>query len=157
MATRRDFHRKAQETGMTNLVLIASIAGERVAINAAIIDAVVDLWQVVPVPLASEHVIGIAAVRSRVLTVIDAAAAVGLRAKATGNRAIVIETGGHHYALRVDSIAEVVLPTGAVMPFEAQQSDNWRTVAIGTIDTPHGFCVLIDPAALIAGPLAEAA
>ena len=142
---------------MTSLVLIATIGGERVAIDAATIESVVDLWQVVPVPLAAEHIIGIAAVRSRVLTVIDAAAAVGLRAKATGNRAIIIESGGHQYALRVDMIAEVVAPTGPVMPFEACMGDNWAGVAVGAIDTPHGFAVLIDPARLIAGPLAEAA
>lgn len=142
---------------MTNLVLIAIIGGERVAIDAAAVESVVDLWQVVPVPLAAEHIIGLAAVRSKVLTVIDAAAAVGLRAKATGNRAIVIESGGHRYALRVDSIAEVVVPIGAVVAFEASMGDNWKLVADGTIDTPLGFAVLIDPARLIVGPLAEAA
>jgi purine-binding chemotaxis protein CheW len=142
---------------MTDLVLIATIAGQRVAIDAAVIEAVVDLWQVVPVPLAADHVIGVAAVRSRVLTVIEAAAAVGLRAKATGNRSIVVDTGGHHYALRVDAIAEVVAPTGPIMAFESHISNTWRLVAKGTIDTPHGFAVLIDPALLIAGPIAEAA
>jgi purine-binding chemotaxis protein CheW len=142
---------------MNDLVLIAMIGGERVAIAASAIDAVVDLWQVVPVPLAAEHVIGLAAVRSRVLTVIDAAAAVGLRAKATGNRAIVIEAGGHRYALRVDSIAEVVAPLGPVVMFEASMGDNWSRVASGTVDTPHGFAVLIDPALLVHGSLAEAA
>ncbi len=142
---------------MTSLVLIATIAGERVAIDAAVIEAVVDLWQVVPVPLAAEHVIGVAAVRSRVLTVIDAAAAIGLRAKATGNRAIVIDAGGHRYALRVDAIAEVAAPTGPVLPFEGQVGDNWRTVAIGTIDTPYGFAVLIEPTLMLAGPVAEVA
>ena len=142
---------------MMSLVLIATIAGERVAIDAAVIEAVVDLWQVVPVPLAAEHVIGVAAVRSRVLTVIDAAAAVGLRAKATGNRAIVIDAGGHRYALRVDAIAEVVAPSGPVLPFEGHIGDNWRAVAIGTIDTPYGFAVLINPALVLAGPLLEVA
>lgn len=142
---------------MSELVLVATIAGECVAIDASVIEAVVDLWQVVPVPLAAEHVIGVAAVRSRVLTVIDAAAAVGLRAKATGNRAIIIDTGGHRYALRVDAIADVVAPTGDMMPFEGRIGDNWRRVAKGTFDTPQGFAVLIDPALLIAGPLAEAA
>jgi purine-binding chemotaxis protein CheW len=92
-----------------------------------------------------------------VLTVIDAAAAVGLRAKATGNRAIVVEAGGHRYALRVDAIAEVVAPLGPVVTFEASMGGHWRGVARGTIDTPHGFAVLIDPALLVVGPLAEAA
>ena len=142
---------------MTNLFLIAIVAGERIAIDATTIESVVDLWQVVPVPLAAEHVIGIAAVRSRVLTVIDAAAAVGLRSKATGNRAIVIEAGGHRYALRVDRIVEVAAQDGDATAFEGDVSDNWRHIAIAIIDTPHGFAVQIDPFLLIAGPLADAA
>ena len=142
---------------MSSLFLIATIAGERVAIDAAAIEAVVDLWQIVPVPLAAEHVIGVAAVRSRVLTVIDAAAAVGLRATATGNRAIVIDTGGHRYALRVDSISDVAAQIGAVVPLDGPIGKNWGAVSAGTIDTPQGFAILIDSALLIAGPLAEAA
>jgi purine-binding chemotaxis protein CheW len=142
---------------MTALVLVATIGGEKVAIDAADIEAVVDLWQVVRVPLAPVHVIGVAAVRSRVLTVIDAAAAVGLRAKATGNRAIVVDTGGHRYALRVDSISEVVAPVGGVIDFDGPVGDHWTGVAKGTIDTPHGFAVLVDPARLVSGQFAEAA
>ena len=157
MATNNSGADVNKEARVTNLVLIATIAGERVAIDAAVIEAVVDLWQVVPVPLAAEHVIGVAAVRSRVLTVIDAAAAVGLRAKATGNRAIVIDASGHRYALRVDAIAEVVAPSSAVLPFDGQVGDNWRAVAIGIIDTSYGFAVLIDPSLMLAGSLAEVA
>ena len=142
---------------MTALVLIATIAGDRVAIDAATIEAVVDLWQIVPVPLAAEHVIGVAAVRSRVLTVIDAAAAVGLRAKSTGNRAIVIDAAGHRYALRVDAVAEVMTPTDAKITYDVHTDDKWSRVAIGTVDTPLGFAVLIDPTLLITGHVAQAA
>jgi purine-binding chemotaxis protein CheW len=142
---------------MTNLVLVATVAGEQVAIDAADVEAVVDLWQVVRIPLSPDHIIGVAAVRSRVLTVVDAAAAVGLRAKATGNRAIVIDTGGHRYALRVDSIAEVVAPIGNILNFDGPLGDHWSGVAKGTVDTSHGFAVLVDPAKLVAGQLAEAA
>ncbi len=142
---------------MSALVLVAIIAGERVAIHAAAIEAIVDLWQVVRVPLAPDHIIGVAAVRSRVLTVIDAAAAVGLRAKSTGNRAIIIDSAGHRYALRVDSVVEVVTPIGEIMPFDAPPADHWHDVAVGAVDTAHGFAVLIDPVRLLAGPLAQAA
>lgn len=142
---------------MTALVLVATIAGEQIAVDAAHIEAVVDLWQVVRVPLAQEHIIGIAAVRSRVLTVVDAAAAVGLRATATGNRAIIIDTGGHRYALRVDTIAEVVAPIGDIIDFEGTIGAHWTGVAQGAVDTIHGFAVLVDPSRLIAGPLAVAA
>jgi len=139
------------------LVLIATIAGQRVAIDAAGIESVVDLWQVVPVPLVPEHVVGLAAVRSRVLTVIDAAAAVGLRAKATGNRAIVIEADGHSYALRVDAIDDVASVMGEVAAFDGGLSAHWASVAKGTVDTPFGFALLVEPAMLIGTQIAEAA
>jgi purine-binding chemotaxis protein CheW len=142
---------------MTALVLVATIAGEKIAIDAADVEAVVDLWQIVRVPLAPDHIIGVAAVRSRVLTVVDAAAAVGLRAKATGNRAIVIDTSGHRYALRVDSVAEVVSPIGDIKNFDGPVGDHWRGISKGTVDTPHGFSVLVDPVRLVSGQLHEAA
>ena len=142
---------------MTELFLVAAIAGERVAIAATAIEAVVDLWHTVPVPLSADHVIGIAAVRSRIVTVIDAAAALGLRAKATGNRAIMITADDHRYALRVDAIAEVIAPEGPITAFEPSIGAHWQAVAIGVVAISRGFAVLIDPARLIAGPLAKAA
>ncbi len=151
------FDTKTDTTRVTALVLIAIIGGERVAIAASAIESVVDLWQIVPVPLAADHIIGLAAVRSTVLTVVDAAAAVGLRAKATGNRAIVVAAAGHRYALRVDAIVEVVAPHGSVASFEPGVGDKWQAVAIGAVDTAHGFAVLIDPVRLVTGPVALAA
>lgn len=140
-----------------NLVLIAIVAGSRVAIDSGRIGSVVDLVNVVPVPLAPSHVAGIGAVRSRVLTVIDAAAAVGLKAKTDSRRAIVLEIDGHQYALLVDAIIDVVLPLGPVMPFDPGFGLNWAESAFGTIDTPHGFALLVDPGRIVAGPLALAA
>jgi purine-binding chemotaxis protein CheW len=142
---------------MTSLVLVATIAGQKIAIDATCIEAVVDLWQIVRVPLSPDHVIGVAAVRSRVLTVIDAAAAVGLRATATGNRAIVIDTGGHRYALRVDGVTEVVAPIGTIVNFDCPVGDHWLGVAKGTVDTPHGFAVMVDPVKIVSGLGAQAA
>jgi purine-binding chemotaxis protein CheW len=146
-----------EEDGMSMLVLITMIAGQRVAIDAARIESVVDLWQVVPVPLVPSHVVGIAAVRSRVMTVIDTAGAIGLRAKATGNRAIVIEASGHSYALRVDAIEDVCTVIGNVEPFHEGIGANWTGIATGTVDTAFGFALLVNPADLIGAQHAEAA
>jgi purine-binding chemotaxis protein CheW len=136
---------------MSILVLIATIAGQRVAIDAARIESVVDLWQVVPVPMAPDHVLGLAAVRSRVLTVIDAAAAVGLHATGTGNRALVMDVDGHSYALRVDAVCDVTAAVGSVMPFDSAAGANWAGIATSTIDTEFGFALMIDPARMISG------
>lgn len=142
---------------MTMLVLIATIGGQRVAIDAAKIESVVDLWQIVPVPLSADHVLGLAAVRSRVLTVIDAAIAAGLPSTWLGNRALVIETGGHSYALCVDAVDDVAAPLGDPQPFDGSAGANWTGIASATIDTEFGFALLIDPDRLVGGALAEAA
>jgi purine-binding chemotaxis protein CheW len=142
---------------MSMLVLIAEIGGQRVAIDAAKIESVVDLWQIVPVPLSAPHVLGLAAVRSRVLTVIDAAVAAGLSPVVQGNRALVIESGGHSYALRIDAVNDVAASIGDVQPFEGIARANWTGIATATIDTELGFALLIDAAALVGGALADAA
>jgi purine-binding chemotaxis protein CheW len=139
---------------MSMLVLIATIGGQRVAIDAACIESVVDLWQVVPTPLAGSHVLGLAAVRSRVLTVIDAAAAVGLRATATGNRALVMSVDGHSYALRVDAVCDVTAVLGDVMPFDPGLASAWADIATATIDTEFGFALMIDPARMLGNGVA---
>lgn len=142
---------------MNDLVLVARVAGQRVAFDAALIESVIDLGKVVPVPLARRHVSGLAATRSRVLTVIDAAAAIGLPSVSDGNRAIVILCDGHRYAVRVDTVDDVAAPIGELAPFETSTGQAWREVATGMVDTEFGFALLIDPARLVAGPLAAAA
>jgi purine-binding chemotaxis protein CheW len=136
---------------MSQLVLIAVIAGERVAFEAATIESVVDLWQVVPVPRAPEHLIGISAVRSRVVTVVDAAACIGLRARQTGNRAIVLEDEGHRYALRVDAVLDVVSAVAVAETRNALMSANWSDVATHMVDTEYGYAMVIDPRRLLGG------
>ena len=56
---------------MNELLLIVTIAGERVALPAAAVESVVELDTLIPVPRAAPHVAGLSALRSRVLTVID--------------------------------------------------------------------------------------
>src|SRR3546814_1121755 len=56
---------------MNGLFLIAEIGGRAVAISADQIESVVDIGVVTPIPLADARVRGLAALRSRVVTVID--------------------------------------------------------------------------------------
>lgn len=142
---------------MTNLVLVARVAGQHVAFDAALVESVIDLGNIVPVPLARRHVAGLAATRSRVLTVIDAAAAIGLAPITESKRAIVILCDGHRYALRVEAVEDVAAPVGDLTAFEASTGAAWKDVATGMYDTEFGFALMIDPARLIVGPLAMAA
>ena len=56
---------------MNELLLVVTIAGERVALPASSVESVVELDTLIPVPRAAPHVAGLSALRSRVLTVID--------------------------------------------------------------------------------------
>ena len=56
---------------MSDLLLIVTIAGERVALPASAVESVVELDALISVPRAAPHVAGLSALRSRVLTVID--------------------------------------------------------------------------------------
>ena len=142
---------------MNRLMLIAVIGGQRIAFDAAAIESVVDIWHIVPAPLAPYHIIGLSSVRSRVVTVVDAAACVGLRATATGNRAILFEDDGDAYALRVDTILDVATVTTAVMDGTPAQLGNWVGTADGIVDADGGFAIIVDPVRLVAGATAFAA
>src|SRR3712207_9580094 len=56
---------------MNELLLVARIGGERVALAASAVESVVELDTLIFVPRAAAHVAGLSALRSRVLTVID--------------------------------------------------------------------------------------
>ena len=143
---------------MSNLLLIVRLAGDRVALPADEVEAVVEIEGITPVPRAAPHVAGLTALRSRVLTVIDCAAS--LEARETGDAksdAVVIVADGHPYALLVDGVEDVVEAGGDARPVRTALKGGWRRVARGTVDAGGDLLLLIDPAALIAGPAAKAA
>ncbi|HEY0627408.1 MAG TPA: chemotaxis protein CheW [Allosphingosinicella sp.] len=144
---------------MTELLLIVTIAGERVAIPAADVESVVELEGLTPVPRAARHVAGLSALRSRVLTVIDCFASLELgRASEKDLReAIVVEADGHPYALIVDSVEDVVETNGEVRPVRTTLSGGWRRVAKGMVEAEGDLLLLIDTQALLAGSAAQAA
>lgn len=93
---------------MTELFLLAHVAGRPVAIPAEQVDSVVDLGEVVPVPGAERAVRGLAALRSRVVTVIDTGLALGLApTPPLACRAVITRVDGHHYAVLVDTLEDV--------------------------------------------------
>ena len=93
---------------MTELFLLAHVAGRAVAIPAEQVDSVVDLGEVVPVPGAERSLRGLTALRSRVVTVIDTGLALGLDPTPdTARRAVITRVDGHHYAILVDALEDV--------------------------------------------------
>ncbi len=144
---------------MTELLLIVTLAGERIAIPASLVESVVEIDGVTPVPRAPGHVAGLSALRSRVLTVIDCFASLERgRVPVEGVReAIVVASDGHPYALLVDSVEDVIDFSSSVQPLRTSLDAGWRRVATGMVEAGEDLLLLVDPAALIAGPSSQAA
>jgi purine-binding chemotaxis protein CheW len=140
---------------MNELYLIVGIAGERVAFRAADVQSVVELERITPAPRAPAYIAGLAALRSRALTVIDCVRSLELdRAEGqdVSRKAAVIEHKGHLYALLVDMVQDVVEATSEPDSVPAELSRGWHRVARGMVETDIGVMLVIDLAAMIAGP-----
>lgn len=139
---------------MNELLLVVTIAGERVALPATAVESVVELDTLIPVPRAASHVAGLSALRSRVLTVIDCRRSLELDCTDCSNgirEAAVVELDGHHYALIVDLVEDVVQAIADVAPVRAAMGTGWERVSLGMVETEDGPLLSIDVAALIAG------
>jgi purine-binding chemotaxis protein CheW len=145
---------------MNELLLIVSIAGSRVALPAAEVESVVELDTLIAVPRAPFHLAGLSALRSRVLTVIDCQRSLELGstdlADGALHEAAVVELDGHHYALTVDAVEDVVEALSEPAPIRAAMGEGWERVSKGMVETEEGPLLLVDIAAIIAGPGAEA-
>lgn len=145
---------------MNELLLIVCIAGQRVALPSAAVESVVELDTLIPVPRAAPHVAGLSALRSRVLTVIDCMRSLdlGVTDCSDGIReAAVVEVDGHHYALIVDTVEDVVEAQSEPSPIRAGMGSGWERVSKGMVETEVGPLVLADVEALIAGLETKAA
>ena len=145
---------------MSELLLIVTVGGERVALPAAAVEAVVELDTLIPVPRAAPHVAGLSALRSRVLTVIDCVRSLelGESGRSQGiQEAAVVELDGHHYALIVDIVEDVVEAQSEPQPVRAAMGAGWERVSVGMVETETGPLLLIDVAALIGGSERQAA
>jgi purine-binding chemotaxis protein CheW len=148
------------EGKVNELLLVVTIADERVALPAAAVESVVELDTLIPVPRAAPHVAGLSALRSRVLTVIDCMRSLELGATDCSDgirEAAVVELDSHHYALIVDQVEDVVEALSEPAPVRAAMGSGWERVADGMVETENGPLLLLDVAALIAGVEAKAA
>lgn len=142
---------------MAELLLIVRLAGERVALPASEVEAVVELEAITPVPRAAAHVKGLAALRSRVLTVIDGPTALGAGCMSEAPEAVIVPSDGHSYVLLLDAVEDVVEADEARLPLRAPLAPQWARVASHMVKAGGDLLLLVDPHTLIAGPAVEAA
>ena len=144
---------------MTGMMLVVVIAGRRAGIPALNVNSVIELASITPVPRAAPHVIGLAALRSRPLTVIDCRSALRLESAEDQvvRRTVVIEHDGHLYGLLVDAADDIVATVGESGPLGADPGPGWRGAASGKVETEAGALLVLDVPALIAGQDCSAA
>lgn len=135
-----------------DLFLIARIAGRPVAIESDQVESVIDIGAITPVPRAGREVRGLAALRSRVVTVIDTHAALGLPpAETVATRAVITLVDGHHYAVVVDELEDVAPYERAPLDDGVALGAGWRRAGCGVIDRDGDPLLAIDLRALIPG------
>jgi purine-binding chemotaxis protein CheW len=139
------------------LLVILQIGGRRCALDALDVKSVIETGAITPIPRAPSWIAGITALRSQALTVIDCRRAIGLTDSdwPTDHRAAVVSEGGHSYALLVDGIEDITTAAGEPGQIPGGFGAEWSRVAIGMIETMAGPALLLDCAALLAGPDAQ--
>jgi purine-binding chemotaxis protein CheW len=139
---------------MDQSLLLVSICGELAGIDSAIIRSVVELEAITPVPRAPDHIAGLAALRSRAMTVVDCRRSLELPPLEYPGKwlAVVVEIDEYLYALIVDGVEEVVPLDGDPAEVRADLQSGWARAALGMIETSVGPALMLDPARLIQGP-----
>ncbi|MDF2604116.1 chemotaxis protein CheW [Sphingomonas sp.] len=137
------------------LHLLARLGGQAIAVPAEMVESVVDIDAVVPAPRSHPAVRGLAALRSRVVTVVDTWQLLDLPAGGEGTqRAIITVVDGHHHAMLVEALEDVApidvlpIPTGLAL------GARWSRVATGSAERDGEPLLVIDLAALV-GAMAD--
>jgi len=136
------------------LFLFASIAGAPVAVRASEIEAVVRLGDVVQIPLVQAHVRGLAALRSRVLTVIDMEARVFGKSDRSQTKllAVVADIAAHSYGFLVDSVSDICAAPHGVQPIRGRIDPAWAPYASGLVEREGHSHLLLSLADFVTTP-----
>ena len=109
-------------------------------------------------PRADRRVCGLTALRSRVVTVVDTHAALGLdSAPANARRAVITVADGNHYAILVDALEDVAPFELAPLSSGVMLDKGWRRAGRGIVERDGTPILAIELAALIPDPAAPAA
>ena len=129
------------------LHLLCRVGGSRLAFPAHQIEAVVRCGALVPAPGAPPCVRGLAAIRSRLLTVLDCAVIAGEHPGDSPFMAI-ITVDGHGYGLLLDAVDDVVLlPPSQAMP--VQPKSGWQALHPQLIDHCGEMWLAVEPAQFV--------
>lgn len=145
---------------MVALHLVVAIAGERVAIPTTTVESVIEVTAMTRVPRAAPHVVGLVALRGRVVTLVDCRVALGCAPLAPSpaiREAVVIAIDGHRYGLLVDAVEDVIEAHAAAAALTATLAPGWARAASDMIVAGETLLPCLDPVLLVFPPAATAA
>lgn len=130
---------------MSELYLFAQIAGTPVAVRTDEVQAVVKLSEISAIPAVPLHVAGLAALRSRVVTVIDVAALIDPKNANAAARhyAIVCDISGHSYGMLVDKMSDIRAISEPPLPLRGKTDAAWLQYAEGVIENDGEAHILV--------------
>jgi purine-binding chemotaxis protein CheW len=138
------------------LFLFATIAGTPVAVRASEIEAVVRLGDIVPIQRVPAHVRGLAALRSRVLTVVDIESRIFGQAApipATGQPlAVVADIAAHSYGLLIETVSDICEAPGGVQAIQGKIDRYWAPFAKGLVEREGRSHLLLSLADFVGTP-----
>jgi purine-binding chemotaxis protein CheW len=137
-----------------NLFLFASIAGTPIAVRASEIEAVVRLGDIVPVHRVPPHVRGLAALRSRVLTVVDIESRIFGRTMTLEKNplAVVAEMSAHTYGLLVETVSDICEAPGGIVPIQGRIDRAWEPFATALVEREGRSHLLLTLADFVSAP-----
>jgi purine-binding chemotaxis protein CheW len=137
-----------------NLFLFARIAGTPIAVRASEIEAVVRLGDIVPIQRVPPHVRGLAALRSRVLTVIDIESRIFGRPMKVEARplAVVSDISAHTYGLLVETVSDICDASGGIQPIKGRIDRAWSPFTAGLVERKGRSHLLLSLADFVSTP-----
>lgn len=137
-----------------NLFLFATIADTPVAVRASEIEAVVRLGDIVPIQRVPPHVRGLAALRSRVLTVVDIESRIFGRAMSIDRYplAVVSEISAHTYGLLVETVSDICEAPGGVQPIQGRIDRAWAPFASALVERDGRSHLLLTLSDFVSAP-----
>lgn len=144
---------------LEKLYLIARIGGQRAAFRSVDVESVVVVRNVTPVPAAPKHITGLFALRSRVMTLVDASIVVGAAGygDAEVRKAVIYEADGHSYGILVDQVEDVVFIDEEERPVRGHLDAEWAQLCDTMIDYQDDTLLVINTPQLVMGQRAKAA
>lgn len=136
---------------MSDLYLIAVIAGTEVAISSDCIESVVSIGDVIEIPKCDPIVAGLMALRSRVLTLIDCQYAVTGHSQIIDpkSHAVIVEVCGHNYALSVDAVRDVVSVDPETVNPVSRLDPRWSAISKSVAVVDDRVLMVISPELLL--------